>query len=267
MQYLVDVAGLTHPATIRTYLSQIASFCDRELGTRPRLSALAAAALDRIQALPRASNAKEPAPPELIRSMVTDTSASIALRLLAALSWYGLLRGGQFYEPSATTYDQQFGIQRHDIEFGPDLSYARITLHKGKSNRFNADDHRYIPAGAPGDVCPVRMLFDYMVSTAHLPDTSPLLRHPDGRCVTRTQYAQFFKRHALLLGLNPEDYAPHSGRSGANTRLLMAGLPREVRQLHGGWLSEEGDRPYLRANLVTLRQIAAALRLPAPATR
>lgn len=138
-------------------------------------------------------------------------------------------------------------------------------MHKGKANRFNADDHRYIPAGNPGDFCPVRMLFDYMTATAHLPDTSPLLRHPDGRCVTRTQYSKLFERHAIHLGLNPTDFAPHSSRSGANTRLLMAGLSREARQLHGGWLSEEGDRPYLRANHVTLRQIALALRLPGPA--
>ena len=113
-------------------------------------------------------------------------------------------------------------------------------------------------------LCPVHALRDFF-DTCPAPASSPAFVLPTATGLRSISYSSFTKHLKDLLrlaGLNPDNYSGHSFRRGGATYASSLGIPHELIQLQGDWVStaylEYLARP-LRQRLSLAQTVASQL--------
>ena len=82
---------------------------------------------------------------------------------------------------------------------------------------------------------PVGAILSYLVMRG--PGGGPLFRFRDGRALTRPRLVVEVRKALTQAGINPDDYASHSFRSGAATTAVACGVPVDIIKTLGRWKS------------------------------
>jgi len=263
-----DTASL-RGVTIAGYIS--AARKQLELRTDERLiyTTKSRELLRRLKALPAPVRFKEPIPLEVVLALLNDTELSIGIRAAVALAWFLTLRLGESMLSQLTeVYNSARTTQRGDVDFVTDASgvvvSVRITTRGAKNDPYNEGGVKVLcKATQPGALCPVALFMEYWQITARLgfETDQPLIRHPDGRLVTTQQVRKQIKRHAQLLGYNPDWFGNHSTRIQGATRMLAANVPMQTMLKQGNWKTDRGIMPYMRHSGEMQRTVSNALAL------
>ena len=263
-----DTASL-RGVTIAGYIS--AARKQLELRTDERLiyTTKSRELLRRLKALPAPVRFKEPIPLEVVLALLNDTDLSIGIRAAVALAWFLTLRLGESMLSQLTeVYNSARTTQRGDVDFVTDAGgvvvSVRITTRGAKNDPYNEGGVKVLcKATQPGALCPVALFMEYWQITERLgfETDQPLIRHPDGRLVTTQQVRKQIKRHAQLLGYNPDWFGNHSTRIQGATRMLAANVPMQTMLKQGNWKTDRGIMPYMRHSGEMQRTVSNALAL------
>jgi hypothetical protein len=265
VRFLHTECGVHNPLTLRAYADEVARFCERQHLPRPILPPVLRRALEREAADGGASSRRAPADPDFVFSFVSGRRP-LVLRLAVAMAYQGTFRVGELLGDRVGVIRSRC-LRRQDVAFDPGLEFARIVLRKGKSNVLNVDNTRVLvrpTVSAPGMIDPVRMLYDFMLTTRDRSDDHPLFVHEDGKIATTHQLRAAIQEHAHELHM-PGLWGNHSLRRGANTRMRACDVSDADRRANGCWLSIAGDEPYRGANVQQAVRAQSALWLQDPA--
>jgi len=225
--------------------------------------------LGRLKAMPAPVRFKEPIPKEVVLSLLNDTDVSMGIRAALVLAWFLTIRLGESMLSQLTeVYNSARTTRREDVEFVFDddgeVVAVRITTRGAKNDPYNEGGVKILyKAPASDALCPVRLFVEYWEITEQLgfENDLPLIRHPDGKLVTPRQVSKQLKRHAQLLGYNPDWFGNHSTRIGGATAMLEAEIPTTNMQKQGNWKTTQGIFPYLRHSDTMLSKVSTALAL------
>jgi hypothetical protein len=263
--FLLDVIGITNGSTVANYLSAVNASLSRWFVPGPPQSPMAWAIIHRLKQQPRVQRFRDPAPPELIVSVLSDKSLDDGVKLAVSMMWFMSTRVSDTTSHSTVTFDPKHTLLRSDVSFIDD-DCVRIFVPHSKSDQFNTGSCHYIMA-TNGPLCPVQLLRRYLAATARFQSSSPLLRHQDGRNITRAMVSSALKQHASIIGLDAQFISAHSTRIGSATRLVEQGLSVADIMLQGQWVSEQACLRYLRRTRPRASSIARALSLEYLVTR
>jgi hypothetical protein len=263
-----DVASI-RGVTISGYISAARKQLELRTGERLIYTVLSKELVRRLQALPSPVRFKEPIPLSVVLALLNDTDISIGIRAAVALAWFLTLRLGESMLSHLTeVYNATRTTRREDVEFVSDnsgvVNAVRITTRGAKNDPYNEGGIKILcKATQPGALCPVNLFMECWSVTEHLGCKlhEPLIRHPDGRLVTPQQVRKQIKRHAQLLGYNPDWFGNHSTRIQGATRMLAANVPMQTMLKQGNWKTDRGIMPYMRHSGEMQRTVSNALAL------
>ena len=226
----------------------------------------------RLKAMPAPLRFKEPIPKEVVYNLLRDTDISIGILAAVALAWFLTLRLGEsVLSQLSEVYNSARTTRREDVDFvfddDDEVVAVRITTRGAKNDPYNEGGVKILYKATQADaICPVALFMEYWEVTNELgfADGEPLIRHPDGKLVTPRQLSKQLKRHAQLLGYNPDFFANHSTRIGGATAMLEADVPMPSMQKQGNWRSKRGIFPYLRHSDAVLLKVSTSLALKPP---
>lgn len=260
LHYLTDGMGIVNGNTVANYISAVHASLSRWFIEPPPQSMLAWDLVHRLKQLPSAQpRFRDAASPDLVQSVLSDSSLDMGVRTTVLLMWFLSSRISEVIAPSATSFDASYTLLRRDVEF-LDTTHVRLFVPHSKSDRFNNGSNVFI-AATGGQFCPVALLRQYLASTHNFDPASPLLRRLDGSNVTRSSVVAALKKHASKIGLDPRFISSHSLRSGSATKMASEGLQLADILLQGRWASEEACLKYLRMTIGRVDRISSALSL------
>ena len=108
-------------------------------------------------------------------------------------------------------------------------------------------------------LCPVHIALQYLKLRDREYGTDPsypLIMNLKGMPMTQYHFRNFMKRAALYLGLDPNDYSPHSCRSGRCTDLRRANKPDWAIKIWGRWRSDCWKDYYLKLDMSDMAKIS-----------
>ncbi len=225
--------------------------------------------LHRLKAMPAPVRFKEPIPKEVVFNLLMDTDISFGIRAAVVLAWFLTVRLGESMLSQLTeVYNSARTTRREDVDFvfddDDEVVAVRITTRGAKNDPYNEGGVKILYKATQGDtLCPVLLFMEYWEVTESLgfADVEPLIRHPNGKLVTPRQVSKQIKRHAQLLGYNPDWFGNHSTRIGGATAMLEADVPMPGMQKQGNWKTKKGIFPYLRHSDLMLHKVSTALAL------
>ena len=254
--YLHDSTNVVG-VSIKNYVSQVRVLFTR--WCRPSLcdSPLTSSLIHRLEQVPRVRHHRDPAPVQLVASVLTDDAVDIGVRMSVALMWAMCARSGDVLATSVD-YDAEYTLLRSDITFkGDDI--VQIHVPHSKADHNHAGSNHFIHATG-GPACAVSMLRRFMTTTSRfLPSSALLVRADNGKPVLRQAVVDVLKRHAEVLGLSAAYIGSHSLRIGAATTMIERGLSIADVMLQGNWASQHACLQYMRHTVERARLIASAL--------
>lgn len=250
-RYLWDIAAVPLASTIEGYINVVVRLFRIQHGIILVKPFALRAWVARMEQVPRSRAFKDPVPKEVIHAVITRKEASMATRTAAMLAYFLCARLGVMVQARVGDFSPAFSLRRKDVRYLPKVGCFEIMLRKGKTNKYNMLDSRFLLPAAEGAVfCPVKFLQSYLEKSRVFDSEEnmdlPLLRHEDGRNVTRDHVVALLRRVAAELGIDPTTLGGHSFRISAATHLAGAEVPLEVIQLFGHWATLEGMLRYLR---------------------
>ena len=218
-------------STIDTYISELRQAIARYTGYQLIRSPLLEDYLRRIKQLPpptpssRAHSLKLPVTKDIIKSIISDATAEQGCRVAILCGFDGMLRVSEYTSHTRFTGDARFLLLRSDIDTTSSSDAITVRIKKSKSDpAFQGPQFSYI--ARPGDSgCPVSNLTTYLHwFDANFSPNTPLFRRDDGRYLTRDDVDALIKKHAALLGFNPDQYSTHGLRYGGAFELAEADI-------------------------------------------
>ena len=177
---------------------------------------------------------------EIIRKMVDVQSDSLIGNRNRALILNGF--AGCFRRSELVAQDVE------DLEFVKEGLI--ITLRRSKTDQKGQGTKKPIPYGSNPKTCPVRAMQDWLAASGIA--SGALWRritkgdHLQPTRLTVWGVLKIIKNTALKAELRPEDFSPHSLRSGLATEASKGGAPLPQIMAQGGWKSASGVMPYIR---------------------
>jgi len=246
-------------ATIKVKLNAIRSAMMEEGYANPLINRMT---LDRhlkgIKVLRGATEAKEPLPSEAFRNILLKTrGAKISTRaggLAIGMAFFFLLRVSEFTARDKW-FMEDFILLREDVTFFckgrlcawncPTVDAIELRIRGSKTDQRKQGCRRTQQVSGDSVLCPVKCMVEWFGLTegSSIPATAPLFSIPKGAdglewtVLTRETITMLMKGAATDCGLNPASVATHSIRISGATALLMAGVPPEVVQIMGRWIS------------------------------
>lgn len=263
--YLTDVCGIENGGTLANYVSIVNTTLTKWYTKPPPKSTLVWALINRFKQVPRIQLYRDPAPPELIVSILRDTSIDRSIIVALTLMWFMSTRISDTTSSTRHSFDPNYTLLRSDVVIVDD-DLIKVVVPHSKSDRYNTGSTHFI-ASTGGPLCPVAIISKYIEDTAHRPANTPFLRRDNGENVTRSCVSKVMKKHAIKLGLDPRYISPHSTRSGSATRMVEQGLSIADVLLQGQWASEQSCLRYLRMTRRRATAISKALSLNHTAIR
>ncbi|GAQ87894.1 hypothetical protein KFL_003850140, partial [Klebsormidium nitens] len=147
-------------------------------------------------------------------------------------------------------------VQWQEIRF--ESSHMECFLEKSKTDQFR--EGRWVLISRVGGERCIVQLVERLIHFGGYASVGPggLIRNivstPVGQrvCSSVPCYSTvnaWFKEAAQLLGLDPDQYATHSGRRGGATRAANVDVPDRLFKEHGGWRSERAKDGYVVTRL------------------
>lgn len=205
--------------------------------------------------------------PQLVASLASAASQTLAIRAATLCAWFGLLRAREYTAPSTTTFNTDSQLCLSDVTWDPRTAGYALRLRHSKSDPFNAGKTiNLLPQ--PGDAgCPVAALTAYLVlrRAMHAPASHPLFINPDGSYVTREHITNALREYASSHGLDPSQVSSHGLRIGSAWTMANEGVPIATIQVLGRWKCDLMPLLYCRMSLDRLALASHALRLSAAA--
>lgn len=175
---------------------------------------------------------------------------------LFTIAFFSFLRKSNLTVESSHLFDPTIHLTRQDIKFTTAGALLRIKWSKTIQNK---ERRLYIPLPSiPGsELCPIQATRDYL-SKVPAPENSPFFCTVTSgivKPISHYVFTKFLKDRITAIGLNPQDYSPHSFRRGGASFAFQAGVPERLIQQHGDWRSDVYLR-YLTFSLSTRTQVA-----------
>lgn len=185
---------------------------------------------------------KEPILVADIKNMVNGLgtySAGIRDRALLLIGFAGAFRRSELV-----------AVNIEDLLFGRDG--VTIIIKQSKTDQEKIGRKVGIPYGSYPDTCPVRALEDWIrvLGCSEGPLFVPITRYDKvkkGRRLSDRSVSLIVKRTVQAIGLNPDNYAGHSLRSGLATSASQAGKAEHVIMRQTGHKSLAVVRRYIRS--------------------
>ena len=246
-------------ATIRLKLSAIRSAMMEEGYPNPLEGKYT---LDRhlkgIKRMRGATAAKEPLPAEAFRDLLRRTrGAGLVVRATAlaiVVAFFFLLRVSEFAARDRY-YMEAYILLRSDVTFwsrgklcawnDPMVDAVELHIRGSKTDQTKQGCRRMQQMSGDSVLCPVKCLVEWfgLVEGSAIPSSAPLFSIPMGRMgdewtvLTREAVTLLVKGAANECGVNQRHVGTHSIRISGATALLLAGVPPEVVQIIGRWIS------------------------------
>lgn len=172
-----------------------------------------------------------------------DFSNTIELAIYAAMlvAFFGFFRKGNVTIDSQQAAENVTFFRRSDFFFAPDDSVVWVLVRQTKTIQFFERELRIPLMAIPGSVlCPVSALCRLFLAvpaphSAHAfsyQATPTRLNH-----LTHSTFVSRFKSLVARIGFDASLYSGHSFRRGGATFAFSMGVPGELIQLQGDWLS------------------------------
>ena len=153
-------------------------------------------------------------------------------------------------------FDEVTHIMVKDIVFKE--THLELAIPKAKTDQLR-QGNTVVIASTGSDTCPVRLLSLYMkvaeinkskrdpsfLFTRVIFKNKKLQLFPTGKPMTYTNVRDIVKKKAQQIGLNPNDFATHSMRSGGPTAAAEAGVDERLMQKHGRWAQASSKDKYV----------------------
>jgi hypothetical protein len=248
-QYLWDEAQVPLAETIETYVDVVIRLFKIAHGVFLYKPFVFSAWVRRMKQVPRTRAFKDPVSKSVILALVTRERVSLATRTAAMLAYFLCERLGVMVQAKVGEFSPAFALRRRDVRFLPLVGCYEIMFRKGKTNTYNVAESRFLIPAAPGALfCPVRFLTEFLAASVAFDGDQdlPLLRHEDGRNVTRHHVVSLLKLVGGEMGLDPATLGGHTFRISAATQAAADNVPLEVIQMFGHWATLTGMLRYLR---------------------
>lgn len=165
-------------------------------------------------------------------------------------------------------FSDLMAVQWQEIRF--ESTHMECFLEKSKTDQFR-ESRWVLISRVGGDRCVVQLV-ERLIHLGDYASVGPggLIRNivttPTGQrvCSSVPCYNTvngWFKAAALLLGLDPDQYATHSGRRGGATRAANVDVPDRLFKEHGGWRSERAKDGYVVTRLQARLSVTRSLGL------
>ena len=161
---------------------------------------------------------------------------NIMLWAAASLCFFGFLRAGETTVPSETAFDQGAHLTLSDVTVDSFKSpkMLKIKIKASKTDPFRNGIDIYVGT-TNSDLCPVTAVLTYIVKRPL--GNGPLFKFINGRPLTRSLFVEHVRKALTLAGVNADNYAGHSFRSGAATTAAKQGLGDATIKMLGRWKS------------------------------
>ncbi len=161
------------------------------------------------------------------------------------LAYFAFLRLGE-YACESKKKEGSHVIKLGDISISQG-NFVEVCIRSSKTDQVGNSTLLKIMGIANINMCPVQAMIQYL---AIRPDQAgPLFIHFDGEVLTKFQVNRVLNSCVVTVGLDPDDFSPHSFRIGAATSAAMQGIPEETIKNYGRWKSQ-AVRGYVRASQV-----------------
>ena len=206
------------------------------------------------------SRQKHPITPPILMDIRHHLDTSLpshsALWALFCTAFFSFLRKSNLVVALVGSFDPSRQLTRQDIKFTASRAILRIRWTKTLQHKGGI---LLIPLPSiPGSaLCPVSALGNYFTLVPASP-TAPLfcLSMASGcRPITYPTFSSCLKCLISALGLDPDNYSPHSFRRGGATFAFQSGVPEHLIKLHRDWRSD-AFRAYLALPMKTRTQVA-----------
>jgi site-specific recombinase XerD len=254
--YLSDLAGQGMKAsTLQRRISSISQahqMAGHETPTHEKAVRSVMAGIRRVHGT--AQKGKAPTLTDDIRTMVDtlpDSLLGIRDRALLLVGFAGAFRRSELV-----------GLDVADVEFKREGLV--VTLERSKTDQEGAGRKIGIPYGSNPATCPVRALQAWLEASATTEGALFRTMNRHGHVKDRLSgqgVAIVVKRCAEAAGLNPDDYAGHSLRSGLATSAAAAGVSERAIMNQTGHKSVNMVRRYIREGSLFRENAAAGVGL------
>jgi hypothetical protein len=174
-----------------------------------------------------------------------------SVRSCLAVSFFTLVRGGEFTVPSLNSFDPEIHIKRSDVSTTTDRHNLPVTVFRIPHTKCSKDGEDVYCAAQPEPINPISEL-DNHLSINNPPANSHLFayRHTGGhRPLTKHTFLGRLNAIASSLGLDP--LKGHGVRIGGTLEYLLRGVPFDVVKSMGRWTSDAFTL-YLRKHAVIM---------------
>ncbi|XP_019642643.1 PREDICTED: uncharacterized protein LOC109483942 [Branchiostoma belcheri] len=176
-------------------------------------------------------------------------------------SFFTFFRRSNVVLDSKTQFDPKKHLKRRDILVSPAGLLIYVTWTKTLQSRERVLSVPLLPIpGSP--ICPVAAYTHMCDLIPTEPDQPAFVVPTRGRKLrplTTSMLEKAFARAAASIGIPAGSLTLHDLRRGGYTLAFQAGVPRELRQLHGDWRSD-ADHVYLSTTVADRLRVPAALR-------
>ena len=162
---------------------------------------------------------------------------NIMLWAAASLCFFGFLRSGEITVPSDQAFDPRAHLTISDITVDSFKSpkMLKVKIKASKTDPFREGIDIFIGT-TNCELCPVTAVLAYIVKRP--PGPGPLFKFTDGRALTRALFVEKVRYALSLVGINADNYAGHSFRSGAATTAAKQGVGDATIKMLGRWKSD-----------------------------
>jgi len=183
---------------------------------------------------------------QLLPSVCKSAYEATLFKSVFLLAYFGFLRVGE-YACTSSTGDTTRILGINDISFKTQENYMVVVIRFSKTDQVGNSTTIHIGDISDKTMCPLQAMRQFLqIRPVH---DGALFIHFDKKPVTNYQVSKVLKLCLDSIGLNSQEFSPHSFRIGAATSAAMQGVPEETIKCFGRW-SSNAVQTYIRPNRI-----------------